>query len=499
MISRRSLLRAGGGVAALAAAPPLAGLGAEQPLLSAKTGGDVVLPADPRYATAKELHYAQWDTVNPKAIVYAQTPSDVQTVIRFAQDAGVPLHTRSGGHNFAGWSTGPGIVLDVSRIKHAVPGAETVRVGPGAQSVDALTALSAAQAQILTGTCPTVCPGGFYSGGGIGMQTRKFGIGSDRLTSATVVLADGRIVKTSSTSEPQLFWALRGGGGGNFGVVVDFEVRRINQPRAVYYNTQWAFADVREVLPAWQEWTATASPDLGSAMVIVLPDGMPEENTLVFVYGLHHGDQAQLDASLDRLQALAGRAPLNRFSTELPYAQAMLRIYGCDQISAQACHRVGTNPEASLHRGTFQRDAFRLVSRPFGAADVNRAIDTFVAGRHPGQSRVLNLMAVGGVANERYPSETAFAHRDAEWSIGYVATHADPAPSTADSEAATAWTNAGAAVLEPVATGAYVNFPSYHLPDWRQQYYADNFPRLVSAKRVYDRHNFFRHPRSIGS
>ncbi|WP_370461990.1 BBE domain-containing protein [Micromonospora sp. ALFpr18c] len=234
-------------------------------------------------------------------------------------------------------------------------------------------------------------------------------------------------------------------------------------------------------------------------MVAVLPDGLPEENTLVFVYGVHHGTQAALDTSLDQLASLAGAAPLSRVSAELPYAEAMQKMYGCDQISMEACHRVGTNPEASVHRGTFQRDAFRFVSRPFAAADVSRAVDTLVADRHPGQTRVLNCMSVGGVANERSRSETAFVHRDAQWVMGYVATYADANPSAADAAAATTWTDAGAVALEPFSTGAYVNFPSYDLPDWREQYYAENYPRLVRAKTAFDRYNFFRHPRSIGA
>ncbi|MEU8236377.1 FAD-dependent oxidoreductase [Actinoplanes sp. NPDC048967] len=501
MLSRRSLLRAGGGVALAAtvtgtASPALAGLTQDTKLFGKSVSGKVVLPGSAEYDVAKQLHYAQFDSINPQAIVYAEDAADVRTAVLAAQDLGIPLRVRSGGHNFEGWSTGTGIVLDVSRIKQVSVSGDTVHLGPGAQSIDALTVLSSQGVQIVAGTCPTVCPGGFLSGGGLGMQTRKFGIGSDRLVSARIVLADGRIVTTSATQEPDLFWALRGGGGGNFGVVVDFEVRRIDAPRATYYETAWAWDDAQDLLGAWTAWTRGASHNLGGGLVLVLPDGAPAP--LVFAYGLYHGPKSELDASLDALVTAAGVQPLSRVSEDLSFVDAMKRIYACDKLSFEGCHREGTIPGAALHRGTFQRDTYRFASS-FSTASLADIGTAFAADRYPGQSRVVQFSAVGGVANQPRRSDTAFVHRNANHIVGFVSSYASPTPTEAEKSAATTWTRRGAAALAPASVGAYVNFPGYELPDWRTAYYGENYARLVSVKQRYDRNNFFRHPRSIGS
>src|SRR5207237_6883479 len=136
----------------------------------------LVTPTDAGYDLVKQNQFAQFDAVHPTAVAYCEAPADVQASIRFARDQGISVRTRSGGHNYRGWSTGEGLVVDVSRIRHATVGTSTVRTGPGLASIDALAALAPHGKQIICGTSPTVCPGGFLSAGGIGYQTLKFGM-----------------------------------------------------------------------------------------------------------------------------------------------------------------------------------------------------------------------------------------------------------------------------------------------------------------------------------
>ncbi|MCJ1678336.1 FAD-binding protein [Streptomyces sp. APSN-46.1] len=504
MQSRRTILRAGAGLALTAAA---VGAGA-MPVFAEATAtgwadlalriqGDIVLPADPGYDAAKELQIVEYDAVHPQAIAFPETPQDVQAIVNYARVNGISVRVRSGGHNFNGWSTGEGLVIDTSRLNHATVGSSTVRIGPGLQSIDALHALAPYNKQIIAGTCPTVAPGGFISGGGIGYQTRKFGLGSDRLKSAQIVLADGRLIRASATQYSDLFWGLRGGGGGNFGVVTEFEVAPIAAPRMVFFSTMWAWDKAEQIFAAWQTWQLNASVNLGSALIFNLPDAAPGAVPMVIITGGYHGPESEAQAALAQLTSLIGAQPVSNFVSDLPFHEAMQTAYGCGDLTQDQCHRQGANPDANLHRTAWQRDAYRMFNQPFTPTQVSGLIATLDGDRVAGQRRVLHCMAVGGNSNYVSPTATAYPHRDANFLIGYVAQLDTPTP-TAES-AASAFVQTGANVLNPISDGAYVNFPGSSLPDWATQYYGDNYLRLKKVKNAYDPNNFFRHPRSIGS
>src|SRR5690606_24982025 len=209
--------------------------------------------------------------------------------------------------------------------------------------------------QIVTGTCPTVCQGGFVSGGGVGYQTRKYGLGSDRLVSARIVLADGSIVRASASAEPDLYWALRGSGGGNFGVVVDFELRPIFQPRMNYFSAYWSWDRIQDVLAAWQSWTIAAPDELSSQLIVILPDAAPGTRPLVWLRGGHRGSLAATNAALAALTAEIGAPADEQTVLDLPYREAMSHVYGCESLTREQCHRVGHNPDAVLPRVGFGR------------------------------------------------------------------------------------------------------------------------------------------------
>ena len=508
MHSRRSVLRAGSalalaGIAIGGTSNAVAGVAHDRTDrwdgLRRKLQGDVVIPADPNYALAKQGQFAEFDAINPRAIAFCETPQDVRHSVLFARERGIGVRTRSGGHNYRGWSTGEGLVIDLSRINHAVVGPSTVRVGPGLQGIDGLAALAPHNRQLVAGTCPTVCYGGFLSGGGIGYQTRKFGLGSDRMTSAVVVLADGRIVRASPTREPDLFWALRGGGGGNFGVVVDFEVRPIEAPRMVLFTTTWSWDRIRSVFAAWQAWCVNGSNNQGSAFIVMLEDAAPGAVPLVIITGGYHGPEEELDTELLELVGLAGTQPTSRSATDLPFHDAMKAAYGCGELTTEQCHREGQNPMGALHRTGFLREGYRLFDRPFSDTELDRLVSAWDADRRSGQRRFLHCMSLGGASSEMDPTATAFVHRDARFIVGFTTQLDDPTPADEDAAAALAVVDRGTAVLDPISVGAYVNFPGTNLPNWSSAYYGENYPRLVRVKRHYDPDNFFRHPRSVGA
>jgi hypothetical protein len=499
------VLKAGGAaVAATAltgtpflASRPAAASGTNWNQLRGRLTGDLVLPRDGGYGLAKQLQFAEFDAVSPSGIVYAENAADVRMSVLWARHNGVDIRVRSGGHNYRGWSTGRGLVVDLSRINHATVTGNTVRVGPGSQSIDTLNALGPQGKQVIAGTCPTVCPGGFLSGGGIGYQTKKFGIGSDRLVSARLVLANGRLQRVSATQEPELFWALRGGGGGNFGIVVEFEVRPINAPRMVFFNTTWSWDKATEVIAAWQQWHLSSSNSLGSALIFMLNDAAPGAEPLVIVTGGYHGPPVELNTALARLTSLVGAQPTSRSVSDLPYHEAMRTAYGCGDLTQDQCHREGTKPDALLHRTGFLREGYRFFNRAFSSSELSSIVTAWDGDRVAGQRRFLHAMSLGGVAKQPARDATAFVHRDAEFIVGFTTQLDTPTPESI--AAAERFIARGSALLDPIGTGAYVNFPGSVLPDWPRQYYATNYPRLLRAKRRYDPDNVFRHPRSIGS
>lgn len=507
MWNRRNLLRAGGatvaGGAAVAVLPGISHGSTSRrrrdrwETLRGRLTGRLVLPSDEGYDLSRQSHYAMYDTVRPQAVAQCETTADVQECVRFATEQGIPLRVRSGGHNFAGWSIGEGLVVDLFRMKNVsvTPGGSTVHVGPGSTSIETISALEPHGLQLPTGTCPTVAPGGFLTGGGIGHQTRKFGLGSDRLVSARVVLADGRAVLASEREHPDLFWALAGGGGGNYGIVTDFELRPVDAPSMVFYQSMWSVDRAPEVLAAWQRWIADAPDDLGSMIALVRPPGGAAP--LVAVSGGYLGAPDAADAVLAGLADQAGFPPLFSSAEPLAYGAAMRRVFQCDVLTTMQCQREGTNPDAQLPRGGFQQDAFRLFRRPLTVAEAESVVSAWAAGADDGQSRVVQGMALGGRFGRTAARDTAFWHRDAGYVLGFVSQHY--APTAPERETAAEWVRAGGAVIDPLSSGGYVNFPSTELRNWQTKYYGGNYPRLRSVKRSYDFSNVFRHPRSVGS
>ncbi|WNV87813.1 FAD-binding oxidoreductase [Umezawaea sp. Da 62-37] len=505
MISRRTLLGAG----AAAASAALVGTAAAAPVgtttaadawsgLRRGLAGDLVLPSDPRYDRARRLASAEFDAIRPRAVAQCETEADVSLCLRFAQDRGIPVTTRSGGHSFAGWSTGEGLVVDLSRMDSVRVGEHSVRLGPAAQAVDVVSALAPHGVTVPAGFCPTVCPGGFVTGGGMGWQFRKYGPASDRLLSARVVLADGRAVVASAERNPDLLWALRGGGGGNFGIVTDFEMKPTVEPSVVHFTLNWPWDSADTVLNRWQDWAEHTDAALAPRAGLLLDDAAPGAVPRVIVTGVHFGTTAEATAALDELVSLVGSPPTGRVVEHLSYERAMMRQFGCENSSVAQCHLTGANPEALLPRSVFVRHRSRMFADPVPASGVDDLLRAFDADRAAGQYRWLGFLSLGKNANTVPRDATAYVHRDATLFAVYTVGLADPTPEAR--AAGLSWVDGGFAAMDPHSNGrTYVNYPDTSLPDWRDAYYGSNHDRLVRVKRRYDPHGLFRLPHGVGA
>lgn len=509
MISRRSFVRGvGSGTLALPAlsfgsgsgrAAPRAPGSARWRRLRSHLEGRLVLPGESGYPVAKQLSSAEFDSVDPAAVAYCESEADVALCLSFVQYERLAFAVRSGGHSAAGYSTSTGLVIDVSRLNSVTVEGSRVTAGPGTQLVDATAALAPHGLTVPGGFCPTVALGGFLQGGGTGLLSRSAGLAGDTLRAARVVLADGRVVRAGAREHDDLYWALRGGGGGNFGVVTSYTVAPVPVGELSSTSLTWGADEAVDVLDAWAHWIPDAPRALGGSAVVALPDAAPGTAPVVSVLLGSTGGRQQLDAEADRLVSAVGSPPASRQSSTAPYLTAMMNLYGCGDYAVPQCHRTGTGPEARLPRAAFAGERSRLFDRPPARTLWEQAVAHFDTVREPGRRHLLQVGALGGAVADLARTDTAYVHRDALFSASFLAVIAAGPADSSDRDAAQQWTDGGFDILDPYSNGeTYQNFIDPRLRDWRDAYYAENYARLVSVKRSYDPHRVFRFPQAIG-
>lgn len=481
---RRTFLRVGG-LAALT-------LGAGHPTSSGPTPSDwralgrgldgrLVRPGDAVYDEARRLFNPAFDRVRPAGVAYCAGPADVAECVNFARRTKVPLAVRSGGHSYGGWSTGSGLVIDVSPMNRVTQSPGRATIGAGAKLVDVYDRLAVGGTSIPAGSCPTVGVSGLALGGGIGVVSRKYGLTCDAMESVQMVTADGRLLTCDADHHPDLYWASRGGGGGNLGVAVSFGFRTYRTREVTVFFLHWPWAKAVRTLRAWQAWTPTTPDEMWSTLHLS-NDGGPD----VQVGGLYLGGRADCERFLDRLADRIGPAS-GVFVRQTSHHHAMMIMAGCSTLSVARCHRPGSLP-GQTRDGRLSRDNFRgkshLAYRPLSEAGA-RALVAQVA--RPGNHTVL-LDALGGAVARVRPDATAFPHRDALYSVQYYAHRAGAA----------AWTgNARAAMRPHFGDHAYVNYVDPELSGWRAAYYGPNAARLARVKAAYDPGRLFRLPQGV--
>src|SRR5919107_1223710 len=261
--------------------------------------GEVVLPGSPDYESTRKPAIARFHDAKPQAVVLCETAEDVSEAISFARRHGLRTVPRSGGHCFAGRSSVEGIVIDVSPMRSVSVSDGVATVGAGARLGQVYDALDEHGLTIAAGCGPDVGIAGLTLGGGLGILGRKHGLTSDNLLAAQVVLADGSIVECDEDNEADLFWALRGSGGGNFGVVTSLVFKTVPAPTATAFHLIWPHAYAPEIVGAWQTWSPDA-PDETAASLHVFAPVNPDRPPGVSVSG------SMLGTASDTRDLLAG-------------------------------------------------------------------------------------------------------------------------------------------------------------------------------------------------
>jgi FAD/FMN-containing dehydrogenase len=430
--------------------------------------GELFGPDSPGYEAVRRPANARFRDVRPRLVVRCRSVSDVVLAIGYARDTGIHIVPRGGGHCFAGRSSTDGIVVDLAELDGiTVADDGLATIGAGARLGQVYGALHGHRRTIPAGCGATVGIAGLTLGGGIGLLGRKHGLTCDRLVGARVVLADGRIVDCDADREPELFWALRGAGGGQFGVVTSLIFDTVPEPMTTRFELRWSRAEVEEMVTAWQRW-APAAPDEVTANLTVIAE--PGEAPHAIVFGASLRQRAPTRELLGEFCGVAGASPEVDLRGGLAYHQLKNTFEDLD-------------PPKEPASGVRIRSEF--FAHPMRPSTIDALCSTLTAGDATGR-RQLTFTAMGGAYNRVPASATAFAHRNVRFLLEHIA------------EAPSGWVDRSWQVAHLDGSGrVYPNFPDPLLADWATAYHAGNLPRLAAAKRAYDPDRLFTFPQAI--
>jgi FAD/FMN-containing dehydrogenase len=456
--------------------------------------GPLIRPGDTNWRTAHQLYNTRFDTLKPAAVAYIAHAEDIRTALAYARAHHLHVAIRNGGHSYAGWSSGNGrLIIDVSKLNRVRASGSTAVVGAGSKLIDVYRALAAKGVTIPAGSCPSVGVSGLTLGGGHGVVSRAYGLTCDSLTQATIVTADGKQLTANATDHKDLFWALRGAGNGNFGIVTELQYRTHPAPQAVTAYLSWPWSKAAAVMKAWQEWGPTQPDEIWSSLHL---EGHTGGTPTVSVAAFSLGTYGELQNAVDRLAAKAGARATNVSLRRRTYEEAMEIYAGCSSFSSDAqCHLPGSTP-GRTPTGALGRETYAAKSdffdRSLSAAGIQTLLKQVRSVR--GGSGSIAFTALGGAVNHVSPTATAFVHRRSRMLAQYIAAwRAGTSGTTAQSWLASAHT-----AMKPYASGAaYQNYTDATLKDWRTAYYGDAATRLTKIKKQYDPNRFFTFPQAL--
>lgn len=432
--------------------------------------------AYPALATADNLRFASH---RPAGVLACATEHDVQAALRWCAKHGMPFAPRSGGHNYAGYSTTTGLVISLRAMNQVAARGSRLHLGGGTTNSD-VYAVREAGLYFPGGRCPGVGVAGLTLGGGLGFNDRKWGLTCDRLAETRVVLADGTLVRAAEDENADLFWACRGGAGGNFGIntAFVFDSVPVNQLRATVFSLSFGLSASLGVVNELQHLLDTDRADDLDVRIGFKHAGTG--GTTLWVLGQRLGSE-------DTLRRLFG--PLLKLNPETAFIEERgfwsAQDYLMDKPGQKDCYASKS-----------------LVPDQWLAPDTVAALAEWTRTWQPGPAKATGfatLFAMGGASAAPRPDETAYPHRAATFVID-VGTHWNPGTTPGQVGALLSQTRALHHTLRRHLNtdAAYVNFPDPDLRSWQHAYYGPNYDRLATIKRRYDPTRQFRYAQAIG-
>jgi FAD/FMN-containing dehydrogenase len=448
----------------------------------------VVLADSPDFDRVRRPLNARFDRVRPKAIVLAETPEDVRETIQMTRLSGLAVAIRSGGHSLAGESSSRGVVIDVTRINRVSSRDGTIAVGAGSRLDDLYRQLSKFALVIPAGSCPTVGISGLALGGGLGFLGRMYGLTSDHLIAAQIVLADGQIIDCDEHHHGELFWALKGAGAGNFGVVTELTFRSRPAPQVTIFRLMFEYERAAAVIRAWQGWAPTAPDELAASLVLASTTELGRRPS-VEVFGTIVGTQSDLGVMLGTLVAGVGSEPASVFTQGWSFIEAT-RYWG--DVDRSGGDRAATPKGANGTTAGWAVSKSEFFRRPLPADAIAALLVQFDHDRAQGEYRELDFSPWGGAYNRAPYGATAFAHRDELFMLKHAVELGPGAPGVARIAAHRWVRHSWATVHRWGSGGVFRNFPDPDLRAPAEAYYGGNLERIRLVKARYDPDSFFR-------
>ena len=442
--------------------------------LRAAISGDIITTDDGGYEEARHLWNGAVDR-HPAVFVRAASTDDVATAIAAARDHDLPLSVLGGGHHVTGSAlVDDGLVIDMSGMNDVTidPESRTARVGPGARVADVLTPAQEHGLSPIVGSAAQTGIAGSTLAGGIGWLRRKFGLGVDHLQSVELVTTDGTVLTVSADENPELFWAVRGGGA-NVGVITRFELHLVEVgPEVAIAQLVYPIESAGDVLRAYRDYAATAPDELTTLVALMrippIPMVPPEAigAPVVMVYGVYAGPVEESEQVIESLRDLG--EPLMDMSGPQPLA--------------------GVHEVARLLFPDARRYSWHSAyATELADDDLDALVDALLAA--PTNECELGIWHLGGAVADVDPDATAYPHRNAEFLLSVEAGWDDPARD----DKCVAWARdiwerlwRSSATIE----GFYAGFPGFVAEDERaRMVYGDNYDRLASIAAEYDPEN----------
>ncbi len=439
---------------------------------STQLTGVVIYPNDSRYTLAR-MNWNPFTNKFPKVFVFAQRVEDVVNAVRWARENDVPIRMRSGRHALAQdfSQVDCGIVIDVSDMQGVKLDKEkgVATVQTGIRVGDMVRALAKEGVLAPFGDSSTVGIGGITPGGGITAIQRSIGVISDNLLGGTLVDADGRIIVFNEKNHPDLLWAMRGGGGGNFGIATSYMLRIYPAPdRVGIFDIVWPWEQVERVVDAWQKWSPNVDTRLGTIL-----EAFSRTNGLLHSSGIFLGSKKELAQLIKPL--LNTGTPTKVFIDEVSLLEA-IEFW---------------QPVEPIFDDQYTKWSSAWVERTVPTEGL-RAIRSFLE-QATGSEANFFFLNSGGAMNRVSPQDTAFFWRNTkyymEWNASWTK---DP-----ETRRNIALVEGARKELNPFVVGSYVNVPDLLIKDYGREYYGCNFERLRRIKAKYDPDNVFRFAQSI--
>ncbi|MCV6638158.1 FAD-dependent oxidoreductase [Candidatus Albibeggiatoa sp. nov. NOAA] len=465
----------------------LGGTQSQWQMLRAAIQGQVYLPADEGFGLKAMVNNLRYMRRLPPAIAIIDDAIKAQRAIQWCQENQIKFHIKGGGHSYAGFSAAssdePVLILYTQDMRNRStnlydPDTGNMTVGAGAINYQVYQALAKYDRSITHGRCPMVGVAGFVLGGGIGFDMRRYGMASDLLVSAEIVLASGKKVKASKDHYSDLFWALRGGAGGNFGLSTAFEFKThdVKNEQLSVFHKQYSTSNqskmenfLAQLMIACQDMTNDLGIRISVQYIKPNKDCANENQFLLDFIGQWSGDEQSLTVFFNQFENILKPKILVEHRCEYWAANHYLEDADETYFYQERSTFIPDVPAKESIRLALEQ----LKKRP----DVHGLCD-------------LRFFQMGGVVNEVPKCSTAFVHRDSQWIalVGYYWEQRDDfnKPLIAEGHK---WQDEfyNEILLNDFkGKGAYQNFPDVSLKNWAEAYYGDNLPRLKGVKLKYD-------------